>query len=255
MINNNSKIVYYYQTFIGLDNLFKTNCKTVTHLNISSIHFGKNSDNSNYIHLNNYDPNNSTFDKLWQQCEEASKNCEIYLMIGGAGCAYETLFSDFESYYSLLSNLIKSKRFITGIDLDIEENVNLEDIKMFMNRLHKDFDYLKFSFAPIASSLTNDTPGMGGFIYKDLYNSNEGKLISHFNVQSYEEYSLNIFDEIVNNGYPSNMIVFGMISSQDINNNINVVEEIYKKYNNINYNFYDHQLQLQRFLSYEGQRQ
>lgn len=45
MINNNSKIVYYYQTFVGLDNLLKNNCKTITDLNISSIHFGKNTNN------------------------------------------------------------------------------------------------------------------------------------------------------------------------------------------------------------------
>ena len=35
---------------------------------------------------------------------------------------------------------------------------------------------------------------MGGFVYKDLYNSDEGKLISHFNVQSYTEYSEDIFE-------------------------------------------------------------
>ena len=37
-----NKIVYYYQTFTGLNNLLKNNCKTITHINVSSIHFGKN---------------------------------------------------------------------------------------------------------------------------------------------------------------------------------------------------------------------
>ena len=30
-----------------------------------------------------------------------------------------------------------------------------------------------------------NSPGMGGFIYKDLFNSREGKLIDRFNVQAY----------------------------------------------------------------------
>jgi len=225
-----NKIVYYYQTFIGLDNLLKNNCKTITHINVSSIHFGKNEDNTNYIHLNNYDPNDKCFDKVWSQCLEASKNCKIYLMIGGAGSAYETLFSDFESYYKLLHDFLKSKPFIIGVDLDIEEIVNLENIKMLMNRLKKDFDYIEISMAPLDSSLSQDNPGMGGFIYKDLYNSDEGKLINHFNVQSYGDYSENIFDSIVNNGYPPEKIVYGMISSQDINEIINVVGKLFQKY-------------------------
>ena len=225
-----NKIVYYYQTLIGLDNLLKTNCKTVTHINVSSIHFGKNSDNSNYIHLNNNNPDDSLFDRLWDQCKEASNNCKIYLMVGGAGSAYETLFSDFENYYKLLYNLLKSKPFISGIDLDIEENVKLEDIKMLINRLKKDFNNIEISMAPLDSSLAEDVNGMGGFIYKDLFNSEEGKLINHFNVQSYYNYSVDMFDKIVDNGYPSDKIVYGMISSQDINEIINVVELLYKKY-------------------------
>ena len=225
-----NKIVYYYQTFTGLDNLLKNNCKTVTHINVSSIHFGKNEDNTNYIHLNDNNPYNKCFDKLWEQCLEASKNCKIYLMVGGAGSAYGTLFSDFESYYKLLHDLLKSKPFISGVDLDIEELVNLEDIKMLMLRLKKDFENIELSMAPLDSSLSQDVPGMGGFVYKDLYNSNEGKLISHFNVQSYAEYSEDIFDSIVNNGYVPEKVVYGMISSQDVNEVINVIEKIYNKY-------------------------
>ena len=224
-----NKIIYYYQTFVGLDNLLNNNCKTITHINVSSLHFGK-IDKTNYIHLNDNNPNDKCFDKLWDQCYNASKYCKIYLMIGGAGTAYETLFSDFESYYRLLYDFLKSKKFITGIDLDIEENVNLDNIKMFINKLKEDFEYLEFSMAPLDSSLSQDITGMGGFIYKDLFTSKEGQLIDHFNVQSYNDYSIEIFDSIVKNGYPPEKIVYGMISSQDINNNINVIESIYKKY-------------------------
>ena len=225
-----NKIIYYYQTFVGLDNLLSNNCKTVTHINISSIHFGKNEDNSNYIHLNDNDPNDKCFEKLWEQCEKASKYCKVFLMIGGDGGAYQTLFSDFENYYKLLYNLLKTNPFISGIDLDIEEYVDLNNIKMLINVLKNDFKNLEFSSAPISNSMINDVPGMGGFIYKDLYNSKEGKLISHFNVQSYGEYSEEIYDQIISNGYDPKKIVMGSISNQNVNSNINVIEKLNKKY-------------------------
>ena len=69
-----------------------------------------------------------------------------------------------------------------GVDLDIEENVSLDNVKMLINRLNLDFgSNFIISMAPLAISLTEDTPGMGGFVYKDLYNSKEGKLITYFN--------------------------------------------------------------------------
>lgn len=238
-----SKIIYYYQTFQNLNYLKNINFKTVTHLHLSSIHFGKNDDGTNYIHLNNDDPLNKTFDSLWNDMEDASKNCKVILMIGGAGSAYQELFSDFENYYKLLHNVLKTKTCISGIDLDIEENVNLNNIKMLINRIKTDFPHFTICMAPISSSLSSDEPGMGGFIYKDLYNSYEGKFIDYFNVQCYGDYSLNLLDSIVNNGYPVEKIVMGMISSQDINNNINEIEKMNDKYNNFggvfNWEYFD----------------
>jgi len=239
-----NKIIYYYQTFIGLDYLEQNNYKNVTHINLSSIHFGKNNNGSNYIHLNNDDPYSKNFDKLWEQITNASKYCKIYLMVGGAGSAYQQLFSDFENYYKLLHDLIKNKSCITGIDLDIEEEVQLENIQMLIRRIKLDFgENFEISMAPVASSLTSDTPGMGGFIYKDLYNSDEGKMINHFNVQAYYDYSFNTFDSIVKNGYSKDQIVMGMISSQDVNNNINEIEKIIAKYDSFggvfNWEYFD----------------
>jgi hypothetical protein len=216
-----------------MDNLKKNNFNNVTHINVSSIHFGKNNDKSCYMHLNNNVPNDKIFDTLWEDISYASKYCKIYLMIGGAGGAYQELFSEFDNYYSLLYDTLKSMPFITGIDLDIEEEIDLKNIKMLINRIKTDFgDKFEISMAPISSSLTNDEPGMGGFIYKDLYNSDEGKLISHFNVQCYYDYSLDLLDKIVSNGYPCEIIVMGMISSEDINTNINQVENMIDKYRN-----------------------
>ena len=107
-------------------------------------------------------------------------------MLGGAGGAYSDLFSNFEVYYGMLKTLINTKSFICGIDLDIEEPVSLDNVKMLIQRIKKDFgpNFL-ISMAPIQSSLQQDYPGMGGFIYKDLYSSEVGKLIDYFNGQFY----------------------------------------------------------------------
>ena len=48
-----NKIIYYYQTFNGLDNIIDNPNTYVTDIIISSIHFGYNLENP-YIHLNNY---------------------------------------------------------------------------------------------------------------------------------------------------------------------------------------------------------
>ena len=59
------RIIYYYQTFKGLKDILVPDTM-VTHIHVSSIHFGNNLDNSPYIHLNDYDPNNKIFDDVWR---------------------------------------------------------------------------------------------------------------------------------------------------------------------------------------------
>ena len=129
-----SKVIYYYQSFVGLDQLL-THIEDVDVIIVSSIHF----DNPNQkpdIYLNDNVPDDPIFDELWLQTKEASvQGCKIILMMGGAGFAYKELFSDFQTYYSLLKKLIADKRWICGIDLDIEESTKIEDIKMLINQL------------------------------------------------------------------------------------------------------------------------
>ena len=209
------KVSYYYQTFVGLDKLM-THPEDVTNIIVSSIHFGKDKNGEKNIYLNDNLPNDKIFDKLWKQTEELFKrNVTITCMVGGAGGAYQELFSDFDTYYPLLVNMIRSKPCITGIDLDIEESVKIDDVRMLINRITADFgDDFIITMAPVSSSLESDGLGMGGFCYKDLYNSEEGKYINWFNCQCYYSYSLDTFDKIVKNGYPSNKIIMGMESGQ-----------------------------------------
>ena len=77
-----SKIIYYYQTFRGLDDILieKT---PVTHIHIASVHFGYD-ENKPYIHLNDHSPYNERFDGVWGQIRKANElGIKIVLMLGG----------------------------------------------------------------------------------------------------------------------------------------------------------------------------
>ena len=242
-----SRVIYYYQTFITIEKILKEK-PTVTHIHLSSIHFGYDDNNAAYIHLNDNDPYDKIFDNVWKELTLAyNLGIKIVLMIGGAGGGYFSLFNNFSVFYKLLFNLIKNKSIIQGIDLDIEENVELNNVKMLINNINNDFIKKNKNFiltmAPIQSSMESDQPGMGGFIYKDLYNSPQGKLISYFNVQCYYDYSVEAFDNMVNNKYPPEKIVMGMISSEDFKNCVKVASILSNKYKNFggvfNWEYFD----------------
>ena len=233
-----SKICYYYQTFNGLSQVLDKP-KLVDIIIVSSIHFGINDDGTPYIHLNNYPPDSINFNRVWDETRELSENgVKIMLMVGGAGGAYNHLFSNYSVYYPMLVNTIKKYYWITGVDLDIEEYVNIENVKILINDLKKDFgNDFTITMAPIQSSLMADDPGLGGFSYKALYNSPEGKYISHFNVQCYSSYTLEAIEKIIQNGYPPNKIIMGMLGGDyepsDFKNILAEVENTKKKYNDL----------------------
>ena len=229
-----NKIIYYYQTLVSLHPVIRS--RDVTHIHLSSIHFGY-IDNKPYIHLNDNIPDDPKFYNMWKEIYQASFNKKIILMVGGAGKAFQTLFSDFNTFYSMLYSTIRCRPFISGIDLDIEEDVDIKDVKMLISRIRKDFgDNFIISMAPIQGSMEDDVPGIGGFIYKELYDSEEGSMIDYFNVQAYGDYSIEAYDTIIKNGYPSNKIVFGMLSSQYNKDTfieaMSIISSIKKKYPN-----------------------
>ena len=129
------------------------------------------------------------------------------LMIGGAGGAYGTWFENEEIYkkgLELLNTVIIKYPFIKGIDLDIEENVNLSCVQRVIRDLKTIYGtQFIITMAPVCNSLMYNYPGLGGFIYKDLINTEEGKLIDWFNGQFYFQYSKDMFVQCVKNGYHS----------------------------------------------------
>jgi len=228
------KIIYYYQTFVGLEKL-KVNCYA-NHLMISSIHFGNNE-----IYLNDNEPNDEKFKQLWEETESLSeKEVHISCMVGGAGGAFTELFSNFDVYYEKLLNFLVSKPWIQGINLDVEETVTMENIKKLISKIRGTFgENFLISMAPVSSAMENDQPGMGGFVYKDLFNSTEGKMIDFLNCQCYESFSLETYKNIIDNGYPEDKVVMGMMSGQFTDDSfVSVIHDIKEKYPDVG-GFYD----------------
>ena len=230
-----SKVIYYYQTFVGLDKLL-THIEDVDVIIVSSIHFD-NIKGEKQIYLNDNLPDDSIFDELWLQTKKASvQGCKIMVMVGGAGGAYKQLFSDFETYYPLLVKMIKDKPWIQGVDLDIEENVNLSDVQMLIKKLKKDFgkEFI-ITMAPVSQTLQHDGSSMAGFNYKTLYQSDEGKYIDWFNTQCYGSYTLETYEKIINNGYPPEKVVFGMLAGDytEFTKSLTEINKVKNKYNDM----------------------
>lgn len=232
------KTIYYYQTFCRLDKCLE-NSQNIDVIIVSSIHFGKFK-NEPYIHLNDNFPNSSLFNTVWEDLQKLYYNgVTLMCMVGGAGGAYENLFSDYDTYYPLLRDFLKSKNLITGIDLDIKESVNIKDVKKLINNLVKDFgEDFTITMSPVADSLMSDNPnGFSLLNYKELYKSLEGRAIKWFNVQAYGCFNFETYDKIIKNNYPSEKIVLGMISGDFLNDNFNValneIKKIKDKYPNM----------------------
>jgi len=208
------RILLFYQTLVDLGPILASP-DAVTDIHLAAIHFGVDQGEA-YIHLNDYWPDDKRFDKPWAQLEAAAKaGIRISLLIGGAGGAFGALFNDYDEYFSMLVMLLEDKPFITGINLDVEEYVKLENLQKLIRDLYA--RGLEISMSPLASSLASDGPGMGGFSYKDLGKTPEGAMVSYLCGQFYGEISDDAAQYLaaVTNGYRPSSIVLGSLGPLD----------------------------------------
>ena len=233
----NNRIIYYYQTFHSLQPLLKQTPILPTHIHLASFHFGTNQQKP-YIHLNDHPPEHSIFKTVWKEIQDIrSQGVKIMYMIGGAGGAYTDLFSDFETYYKLLQETLTKFPYCDGIDLDVEEEVTYENIVKLIQRIKKDYPQFQISMAPVSSALETDEPGMGGFSYKRLMTSEVGKQINYLNGQFYGDDIVPSYEQVIQNGYKPNQIVYGMISSDGpfdtILKNISLLKKKYPNFGGV----------------------
>ena len=213
-MNCSSVVANYYQPLGPLDSdLEKT---AFTHYCLAAVHFGTDAEGKPYMHLNDHVIDDPVFEKPMAQLQQLhAQGKTIRLMVGGAGSAFQQLFSDYSVYYGLLRNALKARPWITGIDLDVEEQVLQTQIEQLILNIDADFgpDFI-VTMAPIAPSLASNSPGMGGFVYRDLLQTKAGQRIDWFNGQFYGgSWSADTVDAIVENGVPASKVVMGMLFS------------------------------------------
>jgi hypothetical protein len=211
------RVLLFYQTLVDLSPVLERP-GSVTDIHLAAIHFGKDDHGELYIHLNNHWPDASIFDEPWAALEKAAYlGINVSVMIGGAGGGFETLL-DPDHYcecFEMLVTLLKGKHFISGVNLDVEEYVRLDALR----RLIRDLSAtgITVSMSPLASSLTSDEPGMGGFSYKDLGKTKEGAMIAYLCGQFYGDISFDSADyqKAVKNGYAPHALVLGSLGPLD----------------------------------------
>lgn len=225
-----SRIIGYYQTFGPLS----ADTSRYTHLHLASIHFGTESAGQPYIHLNDLDPTDPAFDRVWSDLGAyKSTGGIVVLMIGGAGGGYQALFDNYATCYPLLRNLVQCKStIIDGIDFDVEEYIKLDDLVRLTADLARDFPALFFTAAPLAGDLATDSPGMGGFCYKDLESrlADIGLKLEYYNGQFYTDYTAEAYASVVQNGYDPARVVMGQLAPQDLARIVPVVTQLVSAY-------------------------
>lgn len=244
-MNNCKRIIYYYKTFVDIDNIINLE-DVVTHIHLSSIHF-RLENNKNNIYLNDNNPLDKCYNKVWEQLASYKKICKgkVILMIDREN-GLSNLFEDFDIYYNLLKSIInKNKNIIDGVDLYVDENIKYTNIKKLICFIKLDFG-IDFIITMNATNreLQKNTLGYGmeEFSYKKLY-KDIGHLIDYFNCKFYDNYNEESYDKVIDDGYDANKIVMGNISSNYTSNNLKVIETLSKKYLHFggvfNWEYYD----------------
>jgi hypothetical protein len=224
--------MYYYQTqysggdsgqFVSIAPTWKkvnkaTGKPWVTNIFVAAGHFGYNADNTPYIHINDFTPDDPWFDPMWPEVKKAQAHgIKVHFMLGGsAPGTFSNLFAHWDTFYPLLKQTLIEHKF-DGLDIDVEEAITLAQVEQLITQVHKDFgNKFCITLAPVATDLTEGF-GLSGFNYMDLYKSNVGPYISWFNTQFYSGFgtlaNTSDYDTAVANGFPPSMIVAGVIDN------------------------------------------
>ena len=213
------RLIFYYQTTrVPLRAL-----PDQSYVYVSALHFRDGS-----LYLNDALADSQT--ELWRHVESLD-GVTTMVMLGGAGGAFGTLFADFDHYYAVLVDFLRARPYLKGIDLDVEEQCELSDVRRLIGCLDESFGAdFAITMAPVQSSLETDCPGMGGFSYRDLVHSPEGQRIDWFNTQCYDDYTCDAYDRIIANGYSPEKVVFGVCGDAYPDDCEEQVHRVYSKY-------------------------
>jgi Peptidase A4 family len=218
---------------------------------VGTIHLGTNADNTFYIHLNNYSPDDNTLKALWEEV----KTLQFYgvKVLGRLGGAEDNSFKDlaipcdgqtdnFEAYYALLQNMIDTHQ-LDGLDLNVEQSISQDSINRIIDRLSSDYgDEFIITMSPVASDLysTSGEGNLSGFSYVTLEKT-RGKKISWYNAQFYyggqTMKNTTNYENIISKGvFPPSKLVAGVLTGSGTDAPLTTLEtvlpELMKKFPN-----------------------
>ncbi|KAH6677708.1 glycoside hydrolase superfamily [Halenospora varia] len=225
------KLVVYVQTFttptkerLSLLPLLHYETK-VTHIILASMHLHEE---PGQIRLNDDPLDSSVWDTIWKEVNILQKNgIKVMALLGGAaGGTYKRLNGtdeEFYAYYNPLRDLIR-RYHLDGLDIDVEEDVNISVPYRLMTALRRDFgsDFI-ITMAPLASALSDPLgQNLSGFSYFDLdayatVPGSDEKLISWFNGMFYGGFARGppFFQSVVENGWDPSRVVMGVLDCSE----------------------------------------
>ncbi|KAJ4350438.1 uncharacterized protein N0V89_009059 [Didymosphaeria variabile] len=245
------RLIVYHQTFHDSAGNYHsllpllTNHTGITHIIVAAIHLNGGPGN---ITLNDHKPDDKRYDQLWGEVKWLQgSGVKVLGMLGGAAQgSYERLGGsedNFEAYYTPLQALISSHS-LDGIDLDVEEKVDIQSITRLIARLRADFGpAFLITMAPVATALIPDPnipphlrpprpllasgpspnplhptlPHLSGFSYPELECSVYGREIAWYNTQFYcgwgSAASTQWYDAIIAAGWTPSRIVLGVVTN------------------------------------------
>ena len=122
----------------------------------------------------------------------------------------------FESYYAPLADLIR-KHALSGLDLDVEEEMSLPGVIRLIDRLRADFGpAFLITLAPVATALIPGQPHLSGFDYRML-ETMRGHEIAWYNTQFYcgwgDMRTTAHYETIISCGWRPDKVVMGLITT------------------------------------------
>ncbi|CAG8975954.1 hypothetical protein HYALB_00007085, partial [Hymenoscyphus albidus] len=218
-----ARLVMYVQTFqtpskepLSLLPLLEHETK-VTHVILASLHLH---DVPGEIRLNDHKLSDPHWNQLWLEKTVLQHNgIKVMALLGGAaGGTYKRLNgseASFYAFYNPLLRLLKEYDF-DGIDLDIEEDVDISTPIRLMTALRRDLgpDFI-ITMAPLASALSDKAgQNLSGFSYFDLdifatMPGSDEKLVSWYNGLFYGGFARGppFFESVVRAGWDPNRVV------------------------------------------------
>ncbi len=211
------RVVVYYQTIYNGSayvSPLPLRDAGATDVIVGAIHLDTNS----VVHLNDDPPNAAKFTRMWQDLATLrNQGVHVLAFVGGAAAgSFQRLETQFDTYYPLLRNLIRTYS-LSGIDLDVEEHMSNAALNKVIDALRADFgSSFLITLAPVATELSGGG-GLSGLNYDTLYRD-RGAQVSWFNAQFYCGWgslsSTSGYDNIIRRGVvPASKVVAGTVTN------------------------------------------